>query len=369
MTDKFKYLLTLWVFCIIPCNADGKDTENHSVPWIAGSTVHTGFLINHHNNMKIFNEQIPHLFEMYIARTTSGEKAWHLFYRNPQYGVAYMMFDLGSSSYLGKAHGIYPFMYFFLTGASRTFCWNMRPGAGIAYMKNVFDRMDNYKNMAISTHLNAVLNFRMEGRLRITAPLYLSGGWAFTHISNGTVRKPNAGLNYLTVFAGVNYAFGKERYTETADYNFDIGRKWHYTVYLSGGVKTYTIFDDSKYAVSGLSLEAFRPHLAFTSYSGTLDFFYDRSDYAYLVADEMEISRIQTVKTGLAAGYSFLFGKMAANVQIGRYLYAKKQQYGLFYQRLALSYSVTERLNVRFGLKTHWGQADYLELSVGYKIR
>jgi hypothetical protein len=370
MTGKFNYLLILCVFCIIPVHTYGQEAKSHSVPWVAGSTVHTGFLINHHNNMKIFNEQIPYLFEMYIAKATTGEKPWHSFYGNPQYGVSYIMLDLGSPSYLGKAHGVYPFMNFFLTPADRTVNLNMRFGAGVAYMKNVFDRMDNYKNIAISTHFNAVLGFRMEGRVRVAAPLFLSGGWAFTHISNGTVRKPNAGLNYVTVYAGANYAFGKERFTETTVHNFDIDRKWHFVVYLSGGVKTYTIFDDSKYATSGLSLEVSRSHLAFTRFNGTLDLFYDSSDYAdLLVENEMKINRMQTVKPGLATGYSFLFGKLAANVQIGRYLYAKSRQYGLFYQRLALSHPITDRLNVRFGLKTHWGQADYMELSIGYKIR
>ena len=336
---------------------------------MAGSTFHTGFLINHHNNMKIFNEQIPYLYELYIAKTTSGEKPWHSYYRYPQYGVSCMMFDLGSPSYLGRAYGIYPFLHFFLTNADRAVSWNMRVGAGVAYMKDIFDRMENYKNMAISTHFNAVLNLRMEGRIRVCAPLYLSGGWAFTHISNGTVKKPNAGLNYLTVYAGANYAFGKEKFVEKADNNFDVDRKWHFTVYLSGGVKTYTIFDDAKYLASGLSLEASRLHHAFTRFCGTIDLFYDTSDYANLIVDEMDVRRIQTVKPGLAAGYSFLFGELAANVQIGRYLYAKNQQYGLFYQRLALSYSLSDRLNVRFGLKTHWGQADYMEFAIGYRIK
>jgi len=356
----FKYLLIL---CILPFHSYGKEN-----PWVAGSAVHTGFLLNHHANMKIFNEQIPYLYELYIAKTTSGEKPWHSFYGNPQYGVSYMLFDLGSPTYLGKAHGIYPFLHFFLTDSDRAVSWNMRVGAGVAYMKNIFDRKENYKNMAISTHLNSVLCLRMEGRIRVARPLYISGGWAFTHISNGTVKKPNAGLNYLTVYAGVNYAFGKDKIIEKIDNNFDVDKKWHYTVYLSGGVKTYTIFDDAQYATSGLSFEASRSHLAFTRYNGTIDLFYDSSDYAYLISEEIEINRIQTVKPGLAAGYSFLFGELASNVQIGRYLYAKNHQYGLFYQRLALSYSITGRLNIRFGLKTHWGQADYLEMAVGYRI-
>ena len=319
--------------------------------------------------MKILNEKIPYIYELYIARTTSGEKAWHSFYRNPQYGVSYMLFDLGSPSYLGKAHGIYPFMNFHLTDADRMVGLNMQVGAGIAYMEKIFNRLDNYKNIAISSRFNALINLRIEGRARVAPPLHLSGGLALSHISNGTFKKPNAGLNYITMYAGVNYIFGKEKFAKQADaMDYEIDTKWHYTVYLSGGVKSYSIFDDAKYVASGLSFEASRSHLAFTRFSGSFDLFYDRSDYAYLIEKEMEANKIQTIKPGLAAGYIFLFGDLSANVQIGKYLYAKNQQYGTLYQRLTLGYSFTDRLNVRFGLKTHWSQADYIEFTVGYRI-
>jgi len=150
--------------------------------------------------------------------------------------------------------------------------------------------------------------------------------------------------------------------------NHDIDRKWHYTVYLSGGVKSYTLNDDTQYAAWGLSLEASRSHLAFTRFRGALELFYDTSDYFALAWQEVKTSKIQTVKPALAAGYEFLFGALSAHVQMGGYLYAMNTDYGRLYQRLALSYTFTPRLNIRFGLKTHWGQADYIELAVGYRL-
>ena len=143
---------------------------------------------------------------------------------------------------------------------------------------------------------------------------------------------------------------------------------WKYTVYLSASVKSYTIYDDTKYTVTGLSIEASHSHLDFTRYCGTLELFYDMSDYAYLVMKEKEIRKVQTLKPGIAAGYAFLFGKLSANVHLGSYLYAQNQVYGFVYQRLALRYDVARRANIHLGLKTHWGQADYVELAIGYRI-
>ena len=366
---KFRYLLILGLFCVISFHVGGQDAAAQ-IPWMAGSSVHTGFLINHHKNMRILNEETPYAFEIFIARPTGGGKPWQSFYHYPLYGISCMTLHSGSPSYLGKAHAVYPFMNFSVTGANRTANLNLRVGTGVAYVEKIFNRFDNYKNRAISCHLNVLIHLRMEGRIQVAPPFYLSGGWALTHISNGAYRKPNAGLNYITVFAGAGYAFGKKILLEPVRLNDDdVDKKWHYTAYLSGGLKTYAINDDTQYAAWGLSLEASGAHLAFTRFSGALEVFYDTSDYAALAEKEVKTNKIQTIKPALAAGYEFLFGALSAHVQLGGYLYAMNADYGWLYQRLALSYTLTQQLNIRFGLKTHWGQADYIELAFGYKIR
>jgi len=340
-----------------------------NVPYHAGIRVSHGFLMNHHKTMKILNEKIPYSYELFIAKASNGEKPWQKFYRYPFYGVSYNLLHSGSPSYLGKIHSIYPFMVFFLTKPEHVLNLNIRFGAGVSYVEKIFHPVNNYKNTSISTPLNAILHFGIEGKLRIVPQVYISGGGAFTHISNGTYKKPNTGLNYVMASAGVSYAFGKMTLpTKTNETENNIVKKMQYTVYLSGGVKTYSKYDDTKYTASGLSFEASRVHLAFTQYSGKLDLFYDTSDYAYFVRDEKEITKIQTIKPGIAVGYAFHFGKLSADVNVGRYLYAKNQEFGLFYQRLALRYIINNMFNINLGLKTHWGQADYIEFAIGYKI-
>jgi len=368
-----KYLLLLRMFCVLIilsvgiCHADGHDDRSQ---WIAGGSYHTGFLINHHSVMRILNEQPPYFFEIFVAQPTDGSKPWHSFYRNPLYGVSCTVLYLGSPSYLGRAYGICPFLLFPLTDANRTLNLNLRTGTGIAYLEKPFDRFENYKNPAIGSHVNVLVDFRAEVRVRAAAPLHVSGGLSLSHISNGAFKKPNLGLNYVTVFAGASYDFGRERSMNPVEQTaHDSDRKWHYTVYLSGGIKTHSALEGIQYAVSGLSVEAFRQHLAFTRFNGALELFYDASDYACLVENDVKSGRIQTVKPALAAGYSFLFGRLAALVQAGGYLHAKNSEYGRIYQRLALSYTVANRLDFRLGLKTHWAQADYLELAIGYRMR
>ena len=349
------------------CNAAQPQSQRSFPSWRIASSIHTGFLIHHHNNMYVLSERRPYAAELLLTKRTYGDKDWHSFFGYPEYGVSLMMFDFGSPTYLGKAYGMYPFMNFFLSNIDKRLNIAVKVGGGAVYVDKIFDRRTNYKNVTISTHLNALLSLQFNAHVRITDELSAFTGAGLTHFSNGTIKKPNAGLNFITFNAGLGYAFGDIRpliSTETAE---AFVRKWNYRMYLSGGIKEIAPIGGNKYLTSGLSLELSRKHRSFTRFGGTLDVLYDSSDYVSLQNED--ISRLQTVKTGLAAGYELMFGKLSAIVQTGVYLYAKNTENGITYQRLALRYAVNTKANIHFGLKTQLGQADYIELAYGHKIR
>jgi hypothetical protein len=316
--------------------------------------------------MRILTETTPHAYEIFLSRKTNGSKPWHEFYHYPAYGVSYMFFNLGSPTYLGYAHSIFPFLQFHLTKPENRVCLNLRLAAGAGRIDKIYDPVKNFKNASISTHFNAFLGMGLEGSVRITPPLNLTGGLSYSHFSNGTIKKPNTGLNYVTASVGASYSFFGENKIISEITASD--QKWHYTIILSGGMKSYIIFEDVNFAAAGLSFEVSRKHLTFTRISGTVDVFYDALDYALLARRGENATRFQTVKLGAAAGYSFLFGNLSANVQLGRYLIAKKHDAGMYYQRVVLRYRISDRISFHAGLKTHFGTADYIEFAIGYRL-
>jgi len=358
----------LQVACLV-CYADGDNSEaERSFPcWRIATDVHTGFLINHRSNMYVLNEQRPYAVELFFARQTFGEKDWHSFFGYPEYGASLIMFDTGSPTCIGKGYGLYPFMIFFLRDHGKRFNMTVKAGGGVAYVEKIYDRHTNYKNIAVSTHINALLRLQFNAHVRITDELSAFTGVGLMHFSNGTIKKPNAGLNIVTVNAGFGYAFGDRNPLKPLATIAAPDQKWSCRMYLSGGIKEILPISGDKYLASGFSLEFSHKHRPFTRFSGTLDVFYDSSDYVSLQDDN--VSRLQTMKAGLAAGYEPVFGRLSAILQTGVYLYAKYTEYGYTYQRLAIRYAVNSRTNIHLGLKTHLGQADYVELACGYRIR
>ncbi len=369
-----RFLLTLLLLLTVNLQsfADGGEgntpVEFHD--WRIAANVYTGFVMNHHNNMRILSEQHSFAGELSILKRTKGDEGWHAFFNYPEYGLSFMMMDLGSPTYIGKAYGLYPFINFYLFNNASRLNLAVKAGGGAAYIEKIFDRHTNYKNVAIGSHINAFLNLQLNGSLRVSDRISASAGVGLSHFSNGTFKKPNAGVNAITFNAGGSYSFGNKGSLKPKEAPAALfPNSWSYRLYLSGGVKEISPIGGDKYLATGLSLEVSKRHLPFTRFGGTLDVFYDFSDYQSLQNAGEDVNRLQMLKTGVTAGYELVFGKVSANLQAGVYLYTRNKEYGSLYQRLALRYAVSEKINIHFGLKSLQGQADYIEVGCGYKLR
>lgn len=355
-----------------------QSEEKKSKPlegWAIGAAFHTGRLFSHHGYMSILTEKNSWIAEVYLAKQTDGSKGWHSFFGYPDYGVKLAIVNIGSPTYLGKAYTLHPFVKFYLCKRNHRFTPSIMASAGPAYVEKIFDRHTNYKNTAIGSHINAFLQLQFDLNIRITNNVQTFVGLSLSHFSNGSFKKPNAGANIFTAKIGAAYSIGGlpkqplvKDYEETPSLAL---RNWRYQAVVSGGVKRIDIGDDA-YGVLSASFEASRKHLAFTRFSGSLDVFYDGSDY-HANHNQLYYSgntnRLQTIKLGVAAGYELLFGKLSINFQLGAYLYAKHKENGTVYQRFTVRYMPIDRVGVQFGLKSHMGMADYIELGCIYRIR
>ncbi len=360
----------------------GVDSIQHKERLIAGASIHTGMLLNHHSYMSILNEKRPWIAELYVAQKAYGQKPWQSFFGNPDIGAKFTLLDVGSPTYIGKSYVLHPFIRFYLLKEA-LFRPSITASVGAAYVEKTFDRKANYKNTAIGSHFNAFLQLQADVNIRLSATTHLFAGLSLSHLSNGSSKKPNAGINIVTVRMGAGYSFGevavpmppdtKASYLAAAASDPTNSPKWSYRAILSGGIKEIAPIGGSKYGVGSLSFEASLKHLAYTRLSGSFDVFYDSSDYDAIKSDlsynGADFSRFQTVKLGLAAGYELLFGKVSASIQAGTYLYAKQKKGGSFYQRYTIRYMAANRIGVQLGLKSHLGSADYIELGCIYKVK
>ena len=170
--------------------------------------VYYGFLYAQHLELEKFNAHFP-AFEINVQQLTYGKHKWERAYGYPILGISLFYSGLGNSEELGQAFALMPFINFPLY-REKNFKIGFRFALGIGYLTNKFDRLNNYTNLAIGSHLNAAVNLQFEARYRINPWLTASAGICLQHFSNGSLKTPNYGVNAPLVNLGIAFKPAKE---------------------------------------------------------------------------------------------------------------------------------------------------------------
>ena len=333
------------------------------------------FIANQPKSLYLRNDH-SRMMELSISRQTTGRHKWERESNLPRIGIALLYGDLGSQEYLGKMTAVYPFIHFPLIRAKRSVT-SFRLGAGLGWVEKPYDRETNYKNLMIGTHLNAAISLRFQTEWELVRNLYFNAGIAFTHLSNGSVRLPNLGLNIPAITAGLRYQASspKGRTTpvlpdiETQHHPATFKRRTNLFVHAGIAFKQTYPLESKVQVVRILNLELTRTLSPVSRIATGLNFSYDPSlskeiyEAPTYTFDKSEVQ----VQGSVYAGYEHVVGRLSIPVQLGVYLY-NNYQISQVYQMIGLRYQFSPRWVASVQLKAHFGKADYIQYGVGYKI-
>ena len=372
---KFLLLLLILFSVVSPLSAQQKRHKHIGSNMMVEARAGYGFLIPHKLEMEIFNAHFPAL-EISLARMTDGRSRWEYMYNYPIAGIAYWYSPLGTAEQLGDAHAIYPYINFPLTRNGNTRLY-FRGGVGLGYLTKHFDRLENYKNIAIGSSINAAVSMAFQVRTRIMNRLFLSGSISLNHFSNGSMKTPNYGINILAVNAGAIYMISKENpYTksklmpELYPYEFD-GRKF-FQIQIGAGVgyKNMAAELGGKYGVFAMYTNILK-QVSFKSRLGVgFDVSYDGTDVVLIeqgTGKELE-SIIPAVKTGGTFAWELMISKVSLVFNLGGYFSGKYKREGGIYEKLAIWYYFNSNVYSSLTLKAHYARADYITFGIGYNF-
>jgi hypothetical protein len=344
---------------------------------ILEARAYYGWTMAHHLELKIMQKHYP-AFEVSLLKATYGRTRWEYMYNYPYIGVSYWYAGLGNVKWMGDAHAVFPYISFPLF-KDESFSVSFRLGVGLGYLTKRYERTDNYKNIAIGSHLNGCVNMLLDARWKIGPRFLASAGIALTHFSNGTIKTPNYGLNIPGVSVGMAYRlsrenpyFRKKLLPELIPFEFDGKKYLHADVSLALGIKDMqsTLGVGNMYMVYSGSGNLLIP-IGFKSKTGLgLDVSYDASEVKLLELQEVETeSNFEVIKTGINAAFELSFSNASMMFNVGGYLSGKEKTKGAIYEKLALRYYLNKNLFTALTLKAHYARADYLTLGIGYRFR
>jgi len=330
-----------------------------------------GFLYAQHIELERFNGHFP-VFELNIQQVTYGKHKWERAFDYPQIGLSFLYTGLGKSPELGSALSIFPFIDFPLF-RSGNLSLAFRFGLGAAYLTKPFDRLTNYKNLAIGSHINASANLMFQVHYKLKNRLILSLGAGLQHFSNGSLKLPNYGLNILGINAGVAYRLVRPNNNitdkfvpPTEPYSAVIRHSIEFDVGIAIGWKNMKTVLGENFLVYHLYENTFFPVKRKSKWGFGLDLSYDASHVKILENQGVDVNnKVKIARPGINAAYMLMLSKLDFILNLGYYLGGQEKTNGPLYEKISFQYRFSKAVYANVMLKVHWGRADYIGWGVG----
>lgn len=326
-----------------------------------------GYLIAHRAVMSHLVQQNNFGFEIEIQKQRIGDQ-WKLF-KNPQTGISFLFQDFGYRDVLGQAFGVYQHYSQPLIASEKDWL-DLKFGSGLAIINRKYDAIDNPKNNAISSYLNAMVDIQLSWEHHF-GKWHLGAGIGITHYSNAAIVRPNLGLNtpYLDLTVGYNLGerlrskkLEKEEVAEYDPLKTTIGLS------LIGSVKQNKAGANlpKPYGIVGL-----RPYVSFglgprMKWDSGLDITYNEANRH--IDDGPTPSAGSNLQAGVFVGPVFRMNRTEVYIHFGAYFLNQLNVAGWIYNRIGYRYLFSSKWYGLVNIKAHFGKADYIELGIGYRL-
>ncbi len=357
--------VTLLLFCLLPAAAQ------HRAPLLFGANAYYGFVFRHTPKIGSITNTHPYGVEAYINRPTTGTKTWHQAYCYPESGLALGVVDFHHSK-LGQVLYVIPYLEKPFTRRVGS-GMRLKIGGGLSYTTRPYHPETNFQNAALGSRLNYAVRGELFWAQRLSPAWSLKTGLIITHFSNGAFKIPNSGINVVAWNLGLAHLPHSER---TVRLPADTTRRTDYKPYalhLSGAftVKEIGLPGGKKYP--GMVLSAYGSRRVNAKSALTLGL-----DATFNAAEKLLIARDTTLtgenkpdfkRVALTLGHElFISYRLSLLSQMGVYVYSPYPAEAPFYLRNGLKYYFRPGMYGGAMLKTHYGTADFVEWTIGFKI-
>ncbi|NCA86084.1 MAG: hypothetical protein EOM83_10995 [Clostridia bacterium] len=363
-------LFGLVLLLLLPLVLCAQQTRSRFIDRLSlESKVHYSFIIPHHDVMWVLTDDFFPVMEVSLLLQTDGRRNYEYQRHYPQIGLTWLYSDFGGSEQLGVMHAVIPNLRLPLLRHDKVVI-TFGVGLGVAYLTKKYDRLENYQNLTIGSHYNAAVKFELKANAKLSPHLYASTGISMTHVSNGTIKTPNYGLNMPALFAGLEYKITRREvlFLEPEHINKRKG-KVNVRIGVAMAVKENNDVWDKEFRVyiGQISLGTF--------YNNTnrllldVDAVYDESTKYAMEADGVPTDNYEDVaKAGISLGHEWTFNRLSLLMNLGYYVYNTEYTGDLVYNKLGLGYRFTRYTYASVTLQAHWAKAEFLSFGLGIFI-
>lgn len=327
-------------------------------------------------------------FDLQISKTIDGSKPWHNRYKGYTYGVGLFHGIFNYSKNIGNPFGLYGFISFAPID-NQHFKLSTQMAVGLSFPWKGYSQ-ENYYQVAVSSKVESYIHARMTGLYKFNDNIALGLSGSFIHFSNGTISRPNKGLNIISPSISLVYTPEKIIQQHCPE-QIDFTPKWRTYINTYGAIKgTFVDYynkdlpgDTSRYndtvrqsfAIYGVQLRLQR-QLTFShsvglgvdiSYNGTIG----RTNRLFYINGRVDtLSYWDKTTISVFGAYEYSINKFSIFIEPIFYLKKMKNTYfPEFAQRLGFKYYLTDHILAQVSVRAYeFHMADYIEWGLGYRF-
>lgn len=328
-----------------------------------------------------------------VGKRLNGSQVWHRYYQYPYLGLDFTFAALPNRKALGNLFGLSPEMAF-SQQLSKRFFLGEALSMGIAWYNKPYDVNTNPTNTLIGSRLTAFphITLGLEYYISPWWSIWLRG--AVYHGSNCHFQLPNLGINVPAASLAVRYHPHPAMIVNKDKSDFITNKKVHFNIRLGVGVnergKATGPTGGPKHLIYITQLYITRNFAPVNKVQAGFEINYNSG-----VHDSIYYGKFYTKEQNLRSstavfflGHEFLMGHVSLAIQGGIFIYNpysreiarrenvknfKEKLRTYFIARLGFQYYFKDivlvhrhQLYAGIYVKTNFGQADYLDLGLGY---
>ncbi|MDD4149277.1 MAG: acyloxyacyl hydrolase [Bacteroidales bacterium] len=341
--------------------------------------LNSGFVAPHRIGMAGLAQKPAYGIDLCLYFDHGKDSFYDIKYNSPYTGYGIMWQNLGNPEVLGQSFAAYSFMEFKFF-QRRKLMFTTRINGGLTYLTKAYNKIDNPTHIALGTNVNFF--FKLDLGLFYKMPnqpftMRFSGG--IIHFSNGSVKKPNLGLNQINFSLGMAYQLNQiDRQEILSKGNEEPEKRNEFTIMATlVTADEYTVQPDgrgggflcstgavaynyiySKIGKIGVSADVF--------YNENLYYWYD-GRWDTLVKVNEKPSEI--IRAGVSIGHELVYKRISLISSIGFYYYNQVKPQDFMYSRFGLRYYVFNNFFINATIKAYGFKAHYIESGIGFSLR
>ena len=373
-----KLLVIFFIAFCANVSAQNKEISDSLRQLVIAARYHSGFIFAHNIHVKNTKGLKPDGFEFEYSHLKTDSVTLTKFKCYPNLGWSFTYIDF-NSRLLGKAYSANYFIEPNYRIGNRL-KMNVRFSGGLSYLTNPHDSIKNPTNESYGSHVNTLLQVGLGFSYPLSKHVGIYAMGNFFHDSNGALKLPNAGVNYINVSLGLRYfqystrfaVYKKQRDTSWKHQPLHFDVSLHYSP--KEGYKGPDTTAQRKFML-GTSVQIVKQVSNIDALTAGAEIYYD--DALRSIKDVIIKDNSSSMLAGVLIGHQFLLNRFTFSQQLGFYVSKHTKVYNqhytnlyhTIYHRWGLNYKISDHWFAGINLLAHDQIADFIDARITYRLR